>query len=78
MNVIFTGREVLNYEQFAVITSSEISDLLVNVSHTNLDARSNLRLSALHLLILGKTETVLQKRKENSQLSSKTGSRPRV
>ena len=32
MNVIFTGREVLNFEQFAIITSSEVSDLLVNVS----------------------------------------------
>ncbi len=78
MNVIFTGREVLNYEQFAVITSSEISDLLVNVSLTNLDARSNLRLSTLHLLILGKTETVLQKREENPEFSCKTSPWPRV
>lgn len=32
LNVIFTGREILNYENFAEITSSEVSDLLVNVS----------------------------------------------
>lgn len=35
LNVIFTGREVLNYDQFAAITSSEVSDLLVNVSSFN-------------------------------------------
>jgi len=32
LNVIFTGREILNYEAFAAITASEVSDLLVNVS----------------------------------------------
>ena len=31
LNAIFTGREVLSFEQFAIITSSEVSDLLVNM-----------------------------------------------
>lgn len=78
MNVIFTGREVLNYEQFAVITSSEISDLLVNVSPLNIDARSHTRLPTLHILILGKAKTILQKREKDSKFPRATSPRARV
>jgi hypothetical protein len=32
LNVMFSGREVLNFEMFTTIIQTEVSDLLVNVS----------------------------------------------